>query len=114
MRLVLLALLGFTLRAADVCPHPPSDAEYASWTAKIGRRHCLANAIRATHPVEWPAAGIDRASVAERVEFAVCCFSKEAAVSAPLRIGSAEHSAATHAEVVHRTGDDDADFPDLI
>jgi hypothetical protein len=111
---LLLAALALTAHAADVCPHPASTVEAASWTARIGRRSCLAHAVSATQPVDWPAAGIDRASVAERLEFAVCCFSKEASVPAPLRIGDTERSVPTHTEVTHHTEDDDADFPDLI
>jgi hypothetical protein len=64
--------------------------------------------------VEWPAAGIERAGVAGRVEFAVCCFSKEAAKAAPLRIDGAEQSVDTHVEVTHHEEDDEAEFPDLI
>jgi hypothetical protein len=97
--------------AADICPHPTGDG---SWSAKIGRRHCLANAVSATDTVDWPAAGIERAAVAGRVEFAVCCFSKEAAKSAPMRIGATEKSIDTHAEVTHHDEDDEVDFPDLI
>jgi hypothetical protein len=114
MRPLLLMLVASTLYAADICPHPSSPAAYASWTAKIGRRHCIAHTVTTTQSIEWPAAGIDRASVADRLEFAVCCFSKEATVSAPLRIGATERSVPTHAEVVHHTEDDDVDFPDLI
>src|SRR5437879_6033226 len=80
----------------------------------IGRRSCLAHAVTAAQPVEWPAAGIDRAAVAGSLEFAVCCFSKEATTPAPLRIGLTERSVPTHTEVTHHTEDDDADSPDLI
>jgi hypothetical protein len=115
LRPIFLALIAvFACLAADVCPHPPATSEWNSWTAKIGRRNCLANAVSAKAAVEWPAAGIDQVKVADRLEFAVCCFSKEKAAPAPLRIAGQERQVATHAEVTHHAEDDDVDFPDLI
>jgi len=114
MRPILLLFAVRMLFAAEVCPHPASDAEVNSWTAKLGRRSCVANAVSAKDTVEWPAAGIVQAKVAERIEFAICCYSKEAAKDAILRIGAKERTVATHAELPHKSEDDETDFPDLI
>ncbi|HKA01356.1 MAG TPA: hypothetical protein VKE70_32805, partial [Candidatus Solibacter sp.] len=103
MRPIVLVFAAGSLCAADVCPHPAGNAEVNSWTAKVGRRSCVANAVSAKEAVEWPAAGIVQAKVAGRVEFAVCCYSKEAPKDAPLRIAGNERTIATHAELPHKS-----------
>jgi hypothetical protein len=108
---LLLALLAVIAQAAEICPHDAKTSEWNSWTAKVGRRQCVANAVSANTAVAWPAAGIADAKVAGRVEFQLCCFESVARKPAPLRTGVGESSATTWQE--SSAGDED-DFPDLI
>ena len=100
--------------AAEVCPHQGKPGELESWTAKIGKRHCVANALDTTGAVEWPAAGIVQAAAAGRIELAVCCFSKVSEQRAAVRLNGSERTVPTQREISHHEADDDAEFPDLI
>jgi hypothetical protein len=111
MRPVLLILIALPIFAADDCPHDTTTSAWNSWTAAVGKRHCVANAVTSTETVAWPAAGIAEAGVAGRIEIQICCFESVAQRPAPLRIGDSSRSAMTYQE--ESAGDED-DFPDLI
>jgi len=109
--MILLALLGSAAFAADLCPHDAAAAEWNSWTAKVGSRHCVANRVNTPAAVEWPAGGMAGARVAGKVEFQLCCFEEVKQSPAPLRIGGRELSAPTWQE---SSNGDEGEFPDLI
>lgn len=114
MRPLLVGLLAAAgAFGADLCPHSGDAGEWQSWEAKVGRRHCVGNAVNTADRVEWTAAGIEEASSAGHVEFAVCCFSSEVKKDALLRIGARELEVPTHQERAGG-GEVEKDFPDLI
>jgi hypothetical protein len=89
--------------------------QWRSSSVKIGPKHCVSNVVEANEMVEWPAAGIAHASVAERLEVAVCCYRHESAQPEKSRIGDRELTVTTHREDPKAPGkEDDDDFPDLI
>lgn len=116
MKLLVLALVAVCAWAADLCPGPDSDAIWHSRSVKNGPKRCVANRVTATDTVSWPAAGIEQAAVAGRLEVAVCCFRRESAQPEKLTIGGKELTVETHREDPKAAGkeDDDDEFPDLI
>jgi hypothetical protein len=112
MKLLVLAMAGVCAWAADLCP----GADGTSYSARVGQKRCVANRVTAMDTVSWPAAGIERARVAGRLDVAVCCFRHESAQPEKLVIGDKESTVSTHREDPKAAGkeDDDDDFPDLI
>src|SRR5438874_1527337 len=98
MKLIaLLALAGWCVYAADLCPAPRTvtsgGEDVASAHAKVGQKWCVRGEVwpRAGGvEVSWPAAGIENAAVAGPIEVAVCCFRHESAQPEKLRIGDRE------------------------
>ena len=117
-RLVWLPLLVWCAYGAEPCPAGPGvggSMQVWSSAVKVGAKQCVANVVEARDTVEWPAAGIERAEVGERLEVAVCCYRHESAQPEKLRIGEKELTVVTHREDPKAAGkDDDDDFPDLI
>ena len=79
-----------------------------------GKLYCVGSEVRGrAAAAEWPAAGIVRAEVRERLRMPVCCFDSEIAKPTPVRLGDFELMVPTHQEGHDSHGNDD-DFPDLI
>ena len=128
--LALLIVSTVAAVAADVCP--PSKAidsgtvagavSWSSRTTALGKRQCVSSEARnltnTAAPVVWTDAGIAMALVGERVEMAICCFSRERAQAGVLRYGTdaRELAVTTHREVVKPGAleADEHEYPDLI
>jgi hypothetical protein len=102
MKLLVLALAAVGGWAADLCP-------------ASGPKRCAANQVTAKDTVLWPAAGIERASVAGQLDVVVCCFRHQSVQPEKRTVGDQERMVETHREDPKPAGkDDDDDFPDLI
>ena len=119
MKLFLAAAMATLAYSADVCPAPGTAGEGStdgawSWTQQQGKLHCVGSEVRGRAVVAaWPASGIVRAVVQERLEMAVCCFDSEISKPAPVHLGDFEWMVPTHQEGHDSAGDQD-EFPDLI
>jgi hypothetical protein len=99
--------------AADICPGP---ANAPSYKAKSGQKWCVANSVEAKAPVQWPAAGIEHADAAGRLDVQVCCFRHVSSGPRKLTIGNRETQVETHHESPKAAGkeEEEDEFPDLI